>query len=165
MRRTGGRVDRGGWGADEGTSGRGAKERRTGEQGVDGRTGRRHGEWRWTGGQADRRMRADGVRTGRTSGRAEGLTSRGFKRPRTLFPASFSSTQTTRLTAERVCRALGSALGSQLRLMLFFFLLRTAYLQFRHNTIVKCVPKLFWLSRIVTRNLWRERTIPWFRQY
>ena len=64
------------------------------------------------GGRADERMRADGARTGRTSGRADGRTSRGFKRPRTLFPASLSSAQTTRLTAKRVCRALGSALGS-----------------------------------------------------
>ena len=27
--------------------------------------------------------------------------------------------------------------------MLFFFLLQTAYLQFRHSTILKCVPELF----------------------
>ena len=65
-----------------------------------------------TGGWAEGRMRADKARTGRTSGRADGQTSRVFKRPRTSFPASLSSAQTTRLTAERVCRALGSALGS-----------------------------------------------------
>ena len=58
-------------------------------------------------------MRADGSRTGRTSGRADGRTSRGFKRPRTLLAASLSSAQTIRLTAEQVCKALGSALGSQ----------------------------------------------------
>ena len=62
--------------------------------------------------EADGRMRADGAWTGRTSGRADGRTSKGFKRPRTSFPASLSSAQTTHLTAERVCRALGSALGS-----------------------------------------------------
>ena len=66
-------------------------------------------------------MRADGARTGRTSGQADGQTSRGFKRPRTLFPASLSSAQTTRLTVERVCRALGSALGSQPGLCYSFF--------------------------------------------
>ena len=71
---------------------------------ADGRTARRM--------EADGRMRVDGARTGRTSGRADGQTSRGFKWPRTSFPASLSSAQTTRLTAERVCRALGSALGS-----------------------------------------------------
>ena len=64
------------------------------------------------GERADRRMRVDGARTGQTGGRADGRTSRGFKRPRTSFPASLSSAQTTRLTAKRVCRALGSALGS-----------------------------------------------------
>ena len=110
---------------------------------ANGRTGERHGEWRRTGGRADGRMRADGARTGQTSGRANGRTRRGFKSSRTSFPASLSSAQTIRLTAERVCRALGSALGSQPGLC-YFFLLRTTYLQFRHNTIVKCVPKLFW---------------------
>ena len=87
MRTGGGRVDKWTWGKGE----------------ADGRTG---------GGWADGRMRADGARTWRTSSRADGRTNRGFKRPRTSFPASLSSAQTTRLTAERVCRALGSALGS-----------------------------------------------------
>ena len=91
--RTGGLRQAGGREANEQTGGHGANERRT-------------------GGRADRRMRADGARTGRTSGRADGRTSRGFKRPRTSFPASLLSAQTTRLTLERVCRALGSALGS-----------------------------------------------------
>ena len=90
--------------ADGRTGGLGAKERRTGGGRVDGRTARRM--------EADGRMRADGARTGRTSGRADGRTSSGFKRPRTSFPTSLSSAQTTRLTVERVCRALGSALGS-----------------------------------------------------
>ena len=81
------------WEADGRTGGRGAKERRTGGRGADG----------WT------------------SDRADGRTSTGFKRPRTLFPASLSSTQTTCLIAERVCRVLGSALGSQLGLCYFFF--------------------------------------------
>ena len=89
--------------ADRRTCERGAKERRTG------------------GGWADGRIRADEARTGRTSGRADRWTSRGFKRPRTSFPASLLSAQTTRLTAERVCRALGSALGSQPGLCYFFF--------------------------------------------
>ena len=87
-------------------------------------------------------MRADGARTGRISGRADEQTSRGFKRPRTSFPASLSSAQTTRFTTERVCKAPGSALGSRPDLH-YFFLLRTAYLQFRHSTIVKCVLELF----------------------
>ena len=116
------------------------------------------------GGRADGRMRADGARIGQTSGRVDGRTSRGFKRPRTSFPASFSSAQTTRLTAERVCRALRSVLGSQPGLC-YFFLLRTTYLQFRHNTILKCAKIVLALFRIVTRNLWKERTIPWFRRY
>ena len=76
MTRTGGRE------VDGRTGGRGAKERQTGG---------RHEEWRRTGRRADKRMRADGVRTGRTSGRADGRTSRGFKRPRTLFLALLSS--------------------------------------------------------------------------
>ena len=87
---------------------------------ADGRTGGGWADGR-TGGRADRQMKADGVRTGRTSGRADGWMSRGFIRPCTLFSASLSSTQTTRLTAERVCRALGSALGSQLGLCYSFF--------------------------------------------
>ena len=96
--RTSGLWRAGGREADGRTGGRGAKERRTSRQGM--------------GGRADGQMRADGARTGRTSGRADGRTSRGFKRPCTSFPASLLSAQTTRLTAERVCRALGSALGS-----------------------------------------------------
>ena len=59
----------------------------------------------WTSRQADESRRG--------AGRADGKTNKGFKRPCTSFPASLSSTQTTHLTAERVCRALGSALGSQ----------------------------------------------------
>ena len=73
------------------------------------------------GGRADERMRADRARIGRTSGWADGRTSRGFKRPRTSFPASLLSAQTTRLTAERVCRVFGSALGSQPGLCYSFF--------------------------------------------
>ena len=107
--------------ADERMGERGAKERRTGGRGADGRTGGRHAEWRWTRGRADRRMRADRSRTGRTSGRPNEQTSRGFKRPRTSFPTSLSRAQTTRLTTERVCRALGSALGSRLGLHCFIF--------------------------------------------
>ena len=83
--------------------------------------GEQHVEWRQTGGQADGHMRADGARTGWTSGRADGRTSRGFKRPRTSFPTSLSSAQTTCLTAKQVCRALGSALGSWLGLHYYFF--------------------------------------------
>ena len=87
-------------------------------------------------------MRVDGARTGQTSRQADGRMSTGFKRPRTSFPTSLSSAQTTRLNAERVCGALGSALGSQPGLHNFFWL-RTAYLQFKHSTIVKCVSELF----------------------
>ena len=73
---------------------------------------------------------------------ADGWTSNGFKRPHTSFPTSLSRTQTTCLSAEQVCRALGSALGSQPDLRIFF-LFQTTYLQFRHNTILKCVPEFF----------------------
>ena len=86
----------------------GADGRRTGGQAD---VGQRRGG-RADGGWVDGQMRADGARIGWTGGRADGRTSRGFKRPRTSFPASLSSAQTTRLTAEGVCRALGSALGS-----------------------------------------------------
>ena len=111
----------GGQEADERRGGRGAKERQTGGRGADGRTSGRHRVWRRMGGRANRQIRADEVRTGRPSGWAEGRMSRGYKRPRTSFPASLSSAQTTRFTAERVCRALGSALGSQPGLCYFFF--------------------------------------------
>ena len=110
-------------------------------------------------------MRADGARTGRTSGRADGRMSGGFKRPRTSFPASLSSAQTTRLTAEQVCRALGSALGSQSGLCYFFFAPNNIFaIQAQHYCEV-CARIFLALSRIVTQNLWKERTIPWFRQY
>ena len=134
----GGRADgrrMGGREADGRTGGGRADRRTWGKGEADGQTARRL--------EADGRMKADGARTGQTSSRADGRTSRGFKRPRTLFPSSLSSAQTTRLTAERVCRALGSALGPS-RVYVNFFLLRTTYLQFRHSTIVKCVPELFW---------------------
>ena len=136
--------------------GRRVKERRTGRRGADGRT---------RGGWADGRMRADGARIGRTSGRADGRTSRGFKRPLTSFPSSLSSAQTTRLTAERVCRALGSALGSEPRLCYFFFAPNNIFaIQAQHYCEV-CARIVLALSRIVTQNLWKERTIPWFRRY
>ena len=145
----------GGGQADRRTGGRGAKERRTGGRGAD---------WR-TGGRADGRMRADGARTGRTSSRADGRTSKGFKRPRTSFPSSLLSAQTTRLTAERVCRALGSALGSQPGLCYFFFAPNNIFaIQAQHYCEV-CAKIVLALSRIVTQNLWKEKTIPWFRRY
>ena len=151
--------------ADGQTGGRGAKERRTSGCGPDGQTGGRHGDWRRTGGRTDRRMRVDGAQTGRTSGQADGQTSRGFKRPRTSFPSSLSSTQTTRRTAEQVCRVLGSALGSQPGLCYFFFAPNNIFaIQAQHYCEV-CARIVLALSRIVTQNLWKERTIPWFRRY
>ena len=103
----------GGGRADRRTWGKGEEDGQTGGGWADGRRAQRL--------EADGRMRADEARTKRTSGRANERSSRGFKRPRTSFPASLSSAQTTRLTAERVCRALGSALGSQPGLCYFFF--------------------------------------------
>ena len=138
---------------------------RTGRTGADGRTaadrGRTGGLWRAGGLEADGRTsrRVD------ESGRADGRTSRGFKRPRTSFPSSLSSAQTTRLTAERVCRALGSALGSQPGLCYFFFAPNNIFaIQAQHYCEV-CAKIVLALSRIVTQNLWKERTIPWFRRY
>ena len=131
--------------------GRGAKERRMGGRGADGRMGGRHAEWRRTGRRADR------VRIGRTNGRADGRTSRGFKRPCTSFPTSLSSAQTTRLTAERVCRALRSALGSRPGLHYFFFAPNSIFaIQAQHYCVV-CARIVLALSIIVTQNLWRER--------
>ena len=115
--------------------------------------------------EADGRMRADGARTGRTSGRADGRTNRGFKGPRTSFPSSLSSAQTTRLTAERVCRALGSALGSQPGLCYFFFAPNNIFATQAQHYCEVCARIVLALSRIVTQNLWKERTIPWFRRY
>ena len=142
-----------------------ADGRRTGGQADVGQRKGRRADGGRMGGRADGQMRADGARTGRTSGRADGRTSRGFKRTRTSFHASLSSTQTTRLTAEQVCRALGSALGSQLRLCYFFYALNNIFaIQAQHYCEV-CARIVLALSRIVTQNLWKERTIPWFRQY
>ena len=99
----------GGGRADEGRTG---GLWRVGGREADGRKGGRGAKERRTGGRADGQMRVDGARTGRTSGRADERMSKGFKWPCTSFPASLSSAQTTRLTTEQVCRALGSALGS-----------------------------------------------------
>ena len=128
------------------------------------------------GGRVDRRTWSKGEVNGRTGGgwadgrtarrlEADGRTSRGFKRPRTSFPASLSSAQTTRLTAKRVCRALGSALGSQSGLCYFFFAPNNIFaIQAQHYCEV-CARIVLALSRIVTQNLWKERTIPWFKRY
>ena len=78
------------------------------------------------GGRADRRMRADGARTGRIGGRAGlavGRTSRGFKRPCTSFPASLSSAQTTRLTGRASLQGAWECTGVLAGVMSFFFLL------------------------------------------
>ena len=130
---------------------------RAGEREADGRTGGRGAKERRMGGWADG--------TEIRGGRADERTSRGFKRLRTSFPASLSSAQTTRLTAERVCRALGSALGSQSGLCYFFFAPNNIFaIQAQHYCEV-CARIVLALSRIVTQNLWRERTILWFRRY
>ena len=72
------------------------RTRRT--EGGLGRTGRQ-ADGRM-GGRADGRIRANGAWIGPTSGRANGRTSKGFKRPRTSFPTSLSCAQTTCLTAD-----------------------------------------------------------------
>ena len=98
-------------------------------------------------------------------GRADGRTSRGFKRPHTSFPTSLSRTQTTRLTAERVCREVGSALGSRPDLHYSIFAPNNIFaIQAQHYCEV-CARIVLALSRIVTQNLWRERMIQWFRRY
>ena len=91
--------------------GRMGADRRTAAGGRTG--GGRANRWTWGKGEADGRT-GGGRADGRTARRmeADGRTSRGFKRPRTSFSTSLSSAQTTRLTTERVCRALGSALES-----------------------------------------------------
>ena len=151
--RTGGLWLAGGREAEGRTGRRRAKEGRTGGRGADGRTGGRHGDWRRTGRRADGRMRADGAQTGQISDRADGRTSRGFKRPRTLFPSSLSSAQTTRLIAERVCRALGSALGPSRGYVIFFFASNNIFaIQAQHYCEV-CARIVLALSRIVTQNL------------
>ena len=87
-----------------------------------------------TGGeQADRRTWSKGEADGRTGGwadrrtarrmEADGRTIRGFKWPRTSFPASLSSAQTTRLTAERVLQGAWECIGVLAGIMSFFFLL------------------------------------------
>ena len=49
--------------------------------------------------------------------------------------------------------------------MLFFFALNNIFaIQAQHYCEV-CARIVLALSRIVTQNLWKERTIPWFRRY
>ena len=117
LRRTGGRADGGRTGgqADVG-------QRRGGRADggwTDGRTARRM--------EADGRMRADGAQTGRTGGRADGRTSRGFKRPCTSFPASLSSAQTTRLTASEFAGHLGVHWGPSRGYVIFFSALNSIF--------------------------------------
>ena len=151
----GGRANCGGRADGRRTGGQADVGQRRGGRADGGRMGRR----------ADGRMRADGARTGRSSGRADGQTSRGFKRPRTSFSSSLSSAQTTRLTIERVCRALGSALGSQPGLCYFFFAPNNIFAIQAQQYCEVYARIVLALSRIVIQNLWKERTIPWFRQY
>ena len=114
-----------------------------------GRTGGRADVGQRRGGRVEG-GRMGGLANGRTSDQADRRTSRGFKRPRTSFPASLSSAQTTRLTAERVCRALGSALGSQSGLCYFFFAPNNIFaIQAQHYCEV-CARIVLALSRIVT---------------
>ena len=150
----GGRADCGGWAGGQADVGQ-----RRGGRADGGRMGGRADGTEIGGGRIDER-------TGRgQGGLADGRTSRGFKRPRTSFPSSLSSAQTTRLTAERVCRALGSALGSQPGLCYFFFAPNNIFAIQAHHYCEVCARIVLALSRIVTQNLWKERTIPWFRRY
>ena len=115
-----------------------------------GRTGglRRAGD-EWTGGRAYSRIRADGAWTSvqaDESGLAVGQTGEqagGLKDP---APRSPLHSQAPRLLASlqsEFARRLGVHWGPS-RGYIIFFLLRTTYLQFKHNTIVKCLPELFW---------------------
>ena len=123
-----GRTEADGWTGGRGVDGRTVAGGRTGGgRAAQADVGQRRGgrvDGGWANGRTAQRMEADrrtsgrahesgrgrgqgGLAVGRTGGRAGGL-----KGPAPRSPASLSSAQTTRLTAEQVCRALGSALGS-----------------------------------------------------
>ena len=142
------------------TGGLRAKERQTGGQGADEQTGGQHGEWRQTSGRADGRMRADGARTGGTSGRAGGL-----KGPAPRSPLHSRAPRLLASLQSEFARRLGVHWGPNWGYVILFFALNSIIaIQAQHYCEV-CAKIVLALSRIVTRNLWRERTILWFRRY
>ena len=150
-------------GAD-GADGQTAADGRTGKWGVDGRR---------TGGQADvgqrRGGRADGGRTGRgQGGLAVGWTggrARGLKGPAPRSPLHSRAPRLLASLQSEFARRLGVHWGPSQDYVVLFFALNSIFaIQAQHYCEV-CAKIVLALSRIVTRNLWRERTIPWFRRY
>ena len=145
------------------TGGRGAKERRMGGRGADGRMGGRHGEWRRMGGRADRRMRADGAQIGRTSGWADGRTGGqvgGLKGPAPCSPLHSRAPRLLASLQSEFTGRLGVHRGPSRGYVILFLAPNSIFaIQAQHYCEV-CAKIVLALSRIVTRNLWRERTIP-----
>ena len=137
---------------------------------ADGRMGGRGADGRWTGGQADvgqrRGGRADGAENGggradeRTGGRAGGL-----KGPAPRSPLHSRAPRLLASLQSEFAGRLGVHWGPSRGYVILFSILNIIFaIQAQHYCEV-CARIVLALSRIVTRNLWRERTILWLRWY
>ena len=137
--------------------------RRTGGQADVGQRGggRADGGWadRRTGGRADESGRG-GLAVGRTGERAGGL-----KGPAPRSPLHSRAPRLLASLQSEFAGRLGVHWGPSRGYVILFSVLNIIFaIQAQHYCEV-CARIVLALSRIVTRNLWRERTILWFRWY
>ena len=146
-----------------------AKERQTGGLGRTGERGRiggprRVGKWEANGrtggrGAKERRTRGGWATDGQTSGRARGLKGPASRSPlHSLAPRLLVSLQS------KFTGRLGVHWGPSWVYVIFFSPNSIFAIQAQHCCEV-CARIVLALSRIVTQNLWKERTIQWFRRY
>ena len=121
-----------------------------------GRTGGGRADGGWADGRTVRRMEADG----RTSGRAGGL-----KGPAPRSPLHSRAPRLLASLQSKFAGHLGVHWGPSRGYVILFSALNSIFaIQAQHYCEV-CARIVLALSRIVTRNLWRERMILWFRWY
>ena len=128
----------------------------------DGRTARRMEANGWTSGRADGRTgHGQGeLAVGRTGGRAGGL-----KGPAPRSPLHSRAPRLLASLQSEFAGRLGVHWGPSRGYVILFSALNIIFaIQAQHYYEV-CARIVLALSRIVTQNLWRERTILWFRWY
>ena len=134
------------------------------------RTGWTGGLWRAGGREADGRTGGHGAKERRTGGwgmggRADERTSRGFKWPPPRSPLHSRAPKLLASLQSKFAGRLGVHWGPSWGYVILFSALNSIFaIQAQHYCEV-CARIVLALSRIVTRNLWRERTILWFRWY
>ena len=139
--------------------GKGEADGQMGGGWADGRTAQRMEADGHTSGQADESGQGR-LAVGRTGGQAGSL-----KGPTPCSPLYSRAPRLLASLESEFARHLGMHWDPSRGYVILFFAPNSIFaIQAQHYCEV-CARIVLALSRIVTQNLWRERTIPWFRRY